>query len=63
VIWRSAGATLGCEWPNRTLAAGANQWLQCEYTYGGWNNKYTTTGVVDVDRDVDELVDVRPPYV
>ena len=73
VIWRAAGAMIGCEWEVTNLAPGAAQWQECEYTYHGWNDNYTTTGVVDVDRDVDELdednneysemVDVRPPYV
>jgi hypothetical protein len=54
VIWRSAGPTLGCEWPVSGLDAGAAGWQQCEYTYGGWNPNYTTTGIVDVDDDVDE---------
>ena len=55
VIWRSAGPTIGCEWEVSNLGPGAAQWQQCEYTYPGWNNNYTTTGVVDVDGDVDEL--------
>lgn len=73
VIWRAAGATIGCEWEVTNLAPGAAQWQECEYTYHGWNHNYTTTAVVDVDPDVDEvdednneyseIVDVRPPYV
>ena len=73
VIWRAAGATIGCEWEVTNLAPGAAQWQECEYTYHGSNHNYTTTGMVDVDRDVDELdednneysemVDVRPPYL
>ena len=54
VIWRSAGPTLGCEWDVSGLDAGAARWQQCEYTYSGWNPNYTTTGIVDVDDDVDE---------
>ena len=70
VIWRSAGPTIGCEWPGPALAPGELRWLQCEYTYGGWNPNYTTTGIVDVDNDVAEsnetnnqlvlMVNVRP---
>ena len=73
VIWIAAGVTIGCEWEVTNLAPGAAQWQECEYSYPGWNHNYTTTGVVDIDRDVDELdednneysemVDVRPPYV
>jgi len=73
VIWVAAGATMGCEWEVTNLAPGAAQWQECEYSYPGWNHNFTTTGVVDVDRDVDELdednneysemVDVRPPYI
>jgi len=62
VIWRAAGPTIGCEWPDRTLDAGDDQWLQCEYTYGGWNPNYTTTGVVDVDLAVDELNEDNNEY-
>lgn len=69
-IWRAAGPTVGCEWPVASLASGAARWLQCEFTYSGWNPNYTTTGVVDVDDDVAEadetnnelvlMVNVRP---
>jgi hypothetical protein len=70
VIWRAAGPTLGCQWNVSSLAAGDARWQQCEFTYGGWNPNYTTTGVVDVDDDVAEadetnnelvlMVNVRP---
>ncbi|HUW96028.1 MAG TPA: CARDB domain-containing protein [Anaerolineae bacterium] len=70
VIWRSAGPTVGYEWNVSGLDAGAASWQQCEYTYSGWNHNYTTTGIVDVDDDVDEadednnelvkMLDVRP---
>jgi hypothetical protein len=53
-LWRSAGPTIGCEWNAASLGPGSVRWLQCEYTYGGWNPNYTTTGIVDVDDDVDE---------
>jgi hypothetical protein len=69
-IWRAAGPTVGCEWNEGSLAAGAARWLQCEFTYSDWNPNYTTTGVVDVDDDVAEadetnnelvlMVNVRP---
>ncbi len=69
-LWRAAGPTVGCEWSVGSLAAGAARWLQCEFTYSGWNPNYTTTGVVDVDDDVAEadetnnelvlMVNVRP---
>lgn len=69
-LWRSAGPTVGCEWDVASLAAGASGWQQCEYTYSGWNPNYTTTGIVDVDEEVDEadednnelvlMVNVRP---
>jgi len=69
-LWRAAGPTVGCEWSVASLAAGASTWQQCEFTYSGWNPNYTTTGVVDVDDDVDEsnednnelvrMVNVRP---
>lgn len=52
-LWRSSGANVGCEWSVASLAAGASGWQQCEYTYTSWAN-YTTTGVVDVDGEVDE---------
>jgi subtilase family serine protease len=55
LIWRSAGPTIGCEWDGLTLAAGASRWEQCEYTYSGWNPNYTTTCVIDVDGEVDEI--------
>jgi hypothetical protein len=73
VIWIAAGAAIGCEWEVTNLAPGGAQWQECEYTYHGWDEDYTTTAVVDVDRDVDELdednneysesLDVRPPFV
>ena len=55
VVWRSAGPTIGCEWPADPIAPGGARWYQCEYTYGGWNPNYTTTAIVDADGDVDEL--------
>ena len=55
LIWRSAGPTVGCEWDGLTLAAGASRWEQCSYTYSGWNPNYTTTCVIDVDGEIDEI--------
>jgi hypothetical protein len=70
VIWNCAGPTLGCQWTGPALAPGEARWLQCEFTYSGWNPNYTTTGIVDVDNDVAEsnetnnqlvlMVNVRP---
>jgi hypothetical protein len=56
VVWRYAGEHVGCEWEVANLAPGAAQWQQCDFTYPTWST-YTTTGVVDVDGDVDEVTE------
>ena len=55
LVWYAAGPTVGCEWPDLTLAAGASRWEQCNFTYSGWNPNYTTTCIVDADGAVDEI--------
>jgi subtilase family serine protease len=53
VLWISGGSTIGCEWSVDFMAAGADTWYECQYTYAHWA-QYTTRAQVDADKAVDE---------
>ncbi len=53
VQWWASEAVVACNWSVALLAAGVEQTLTCEYTYGDWG-KYIVKAVVDTGNVVDE---------